>query len=101
MDPSKKRKIRLVVALGLAVLLGAALIWTSFSSASEARTPSEVLAASTPGKAFDMTGTVVDGSIERRGDVRRVRGPGQGGHGGGPGDLRRAWCPIRSGRGAR
>ena len=69
MDPSKKRKIRLVVALGLAVLLGAALIWTSFSSASEARTPSEVLAAPTPGKSFDMTGTVVDGSIERSGEV--------------------------------
>jgi cytochrome c-type biogenesis protein CcmE len=68
-DPSKKRKIRLVVALGLAVLLGAALIWTSFSAASEARTPSEVLAAPTPGKSFDMTGTVVAGSIERRGDA--------------------------------
>ena len=39
MDPDRKRKIRLVVALGAAVLLAAALVYTSFSASSEARSP--------------------------------------------------------------
>ena len=37
MDPDRKRKIRLVVALSAAVLLAAALVYTSFSASSEAR----------------------------------------------------------------
>ena len=41
MDPSRKRKIRLVVALGAAVLLAGALIYTSFSAATEAEQPSQ------------------------------------------------------------
>ena len=47
MDPDRKRQIRLVVALSAAVLLAVALIYTSFSAATEAREPSEVLAAGT------------------------------------------------------
>jgi cytochrome c-type biogenesis protein CcmE len=70
MDPSRKRRIRLSVALGAAVLLAAALIYTSFSGATEAKTPSEVLAAN-DGKSYELTGKVVDGSIERRGDETR------------------------------
>jgi cytochrome c-type biogenesis protein CcmE len=64
MDPDRKRKIRLVVALGAAVLLAAALVYTSFSASTEAREPSEVLAAG-PGETSEMTGRVVDGSITR------------------------------------
>ena len=64
MDPDRKRKIRLVVALGAAVLLAAALVYTSFSASTEAREPSEVLAAG-PGETSEMTGKVVDGSVER------------------------------------
>jgi cytochrome c-type biogenesis protein CcmE len=65
MDPARKRKIRLVVALSAAVLLGAALVYTSFSASSEARQPSELVGVS--GGNYDLTGRVVDGSVERRG----------------------------------
>ena len=45
MDPHRKRTIRLVVALGVAVLLAGALIYTSFSAATEAQQPSQLLKA--------------------------------------------------------
>ena len=50
MDPSRKRRIRFVVALSAAVVLASALIYTSFSASSEARTPSQLAAVATPGK---------------------------------------------------
>lgn len=69
MDPDRKRKIRLVVALSAAVLLAVALIYTSFSASTEARDPSEVLAAGPTGEAAQVTGKVV--SYEREGtDLR-------------------------------
>ena len=37
MDPARKRKIRLVVALSAAVLLAAGLVYTSFSASTEAQ----------------------------------------------------------------
>jgi cytochrome c-type biogenesis protein CcmE len=58
MDPERKRKIRLVVALSAAVLLAVALVYTSFSSSTEAREPSDLL-ASRPDGSFDLTGVVV------------------------------------------
>jgi cytochrome c-type biogenesis protein CcmE len=64
MDPDRKRKIRLVVALSAAVLLASALVYVSFSASTEAREPSEVLAAG-PGETSEMTGRVVDGSVKR------------------------------------
>jgi cytochrome c-type biogenesis protein CcmE len=70
MDPSRKRKIRLTVALGAAVLLAAALVYTSFSGATEAKTPSQIL-ASGDGRSYELTGKVVDGSIQRSGDETR------------------------------
>ncbi len=66
MDPRRKRKIRLVVALGVAVLLAVALIYTSFSAASEAKQPSELVHAP-PGTNAEMTGRVVKGSVRRLG----------------------------------
>ncbi len=45
MDPQRKRKIRLVVALSVAVLLAVALIYTSFSASTEAKEPSELVNA--------------------------------------------------------
>jgi cytochrome c-type biogenesis protein CcmE len=66
-DPNRKRKIRLVVALGVAVLLAVALVYTSFTASTEAKEPSQILAA-TPGTSYEMTGRVVKGSIEERGD---------------------------------
>jgi cytochrome c-type biogenesis protein CcmE len=64
MDPDRKRKIRLVVALGAAVLLASALVYVSFSASTEAREPSEVLAAGS-GETSEMTGKVVDGTVRR------------------------------------
>ena len=66
MDPQAKRKIRLVVALSAAVLLAAALVYTSFSASTEAKQPSDILNAS-PGQSYQMTGVVVPQSIHHRG----------------------------------
>jgi cytochrome c-type biogenesis protein CcmE len=71
-DPARKRKVRLVVALGVAVLLAVALVYTSFSASTEARQPSQLLSAA-PGQSYDLTGRVVKGSVERRGDSLRFR----------------------------
>ncbi|HEU5063324.1 MAG TPA: cytochrome c maturation protein CcmE [Solirubrobacterales bacterium] len=67
MDPQRKRKIRLVVALSTAVLLAVALIYTSFSASTEAKEPSQLLNAA-PGTSYEMTGRVVKGSVRRGGD---------------------------------
>jgi cytochrome c-type biogenesis protein CcmE len=72
MDPQRKRKIRLVVALGAAVLLAGALVYTSFSAATEAKEPSQLLNAA-PGKSYDLTGKVVDGSVRHEGETIRFR----------------------------
>ncbi len=66
MDPARKRKIRLIVALSAAVLLAVALIYTSFSASTEAKQPSDILNAS-PGQSYQMTGVVVPQSIHHRG----------------------------------
>ena len=66
MDPSRKRKIRLVVALSAAVLLAVALIYTSFSASTEAKEPSQILSAGS-GSTYEMTGRVVRGSVEQNG----------------------------------
>jgi cytochrome c-type biogenesis protein CcmE len=72
MDPARKRKIRLVVALGAAVLLAAALVYTSFSASTEAKQPSQLLNAS-PGHSYDLTGKVVPGSVRHAGETIRFR----------------------------
>ncbi len=64
MDPAKKRKIRLVVALSAAVLLATGLVYTSFSASTEAREPSDVLASGSS-ETYDLTGKVIPGTIER------------------------------------
>jgi cytochrome c-type biogenesis protein CcmE len=61
MDPARKRTVRLVVALSAAVLLAGALVYTSFSASSEARTPSQLLSQAQPGKTYQLTGKVVAG----------------------------------------
>src|SRR6185312_7396954 len=66
-DPSRKRKIRLVVALSVAVLLAVALIYTSFSASTQAKEPSQVLSAA-PGEKTEMNGKVVPGSIKQVGE---------------------------------
>jgi cytochrome c-type biogenesis protein CcmE len=73
MDPSRKRRVRLIVALTAAVLLAGALIYTSFSSATNAKQPSQLLRSSDPGRSYQLTGKVVPGSIQRSGDALRFR----------------------------
>jgi cytochrome c-type biogenesis protein CcmE len=70
MDPERKRKIRLAVALGAAVLLAAALVYTSFSASTEAKQPSELLSA-TPGETYELTGRVAERSVSREGTELR------------------------------
>ena len=72
MDPSRKRKVRFVVALSVAVLLAGALVYTSFSASSEARTPSQLVSMAQPGKTYQLTGKVVAG-YERKGTVTNFR----------------------------
>jgi cytochrome c-type biogenesis protein CcmE len=72
MDPSRKRRIRFVVALGAALLLAGGLVYTSFSASSEARTPSQLMAAAAPGEVYQLTGKVEPG-YERRGTVTHFR----------------------------
>jgi cytochrome c-type biogenesis protein CcmE len=67
MDPSRKRKIRLVVALAAALLLAGALLVTSFGTATAAKTPSQVLAAGGGGP-YELTGKVVPGTIRQHGE---------------------------------
>jgi cytochrome c-type biogenesis protein CcmE len=72
---SRKRTIRLAIALGVAVLLAGALVYTSFDAATEARQPSEVVAAARSGKtedsSYELTGKVVRGSVQHKGDALR------------------------------
>jgi cytochrome c-type biogenesis protein CcmE len=72
MDPARKRTVRLVVALGAAVLLAGALVYTSFSASSEARTPSQLATGAQPGKSYQLTGKVVAG-YDRKGTVTNFR----------------------------
>ena len=65
MDPEKKRRVRLVVALTAAVLLAAGLVYTSFSASSEARQPSQLVGVS--GGNYELTGKVAPGSIRHHG----------------------------------
>jgi cytochrome c-type biogenesis protein CcmE len=58
----------MVVALGGAVVLAAALVWISFTASSEAITPSALARAGKDGRSYQLTGKVVPG-YERRGDV--------------------------------
>ena len=69
MHPSRKRTIRLVIALGVAVLLAGALVYTSFNAATEAREPSQLLAHAKAGKSYELTGKVAAGSVRQGRDV--------------------------------
>jgi cytochrome c-type biogenesis protein CcmE len=73
MDPGRKRRVRLVVALSAAVILAVALVYTSFSASSEARSPSQLLAGANAGKSYQLTGKVVDGSIRKAGTTYQFR----------------------------
>ena len=100
MNPSRKRRIRLVVALTAALLAASALVYTSFSAGSDERTAGQLLDGAVAGKTYTLAGTVKDGSVRRarrRAVVQRAR----------PAPprvraraLHRASCPTRSARAA-
>src|SRR5579859_576330 len=69
MNPARKRTARLAAALCAAVVLASALIYTSFSAASPALSPSQLLRQAQAGRAYQLTGTVVAGSVRRVGGV--------------------------------
>lgn len=69
MNPARKRTVRLVVALSAALVLATALIYTSFSAASPALTPSQLVREAQPGRSYELTGTVVEDSVHREGAV--------------------------------
>ena len=75
MDPSRKRAIRLTVALTAALLLASALVYTSFSAGEDVVTTSQLLKQAKPGETYILGGTVVsdqhDGSVL----MFRVRDP--------------------------
>jgi cytochrome c-type biogenesis protein CcmE len=73
MDPARKRRTRLVVALTAALLLAGALVYTSFSASSEAVQPSALATKADSGRTYQLTGKVVDGSIRKQGDTINFR----------------------------
>jgi cytochrome c-type biogenesis protein CcmE len=77
MDPSRKRAIRLTVALTAAVLLASALVYTSFAAGSDEVTASQLLNRARPGRSYILAGTVLHGSVRHQGAALlfRVRDP--------------------------
>ena len=77
MDPSRKRAIRLVVALTAALLLASALVYTSFAAGRDEVTASQLLAKAKPGKSYILAGTVLANSVRHQGTALlfRVRDP--------------------------
>ena len=74
MDPRRKRRLRLIVALTAVVLLASALVYTSFSASSETRTPSDLLKSAEEGESYELTGRVEPGYVRRGGELHfRVR----------------------------
>ena len=69
MNPARKRTVRLIVALSAAVVLASALIYTSFSAASPALSPSQLVREAQSGQSYQLTGTVVSRSVHREGPV--------------------------------
>jgi cytochrome c-type biogenesis protein CcmE len=72
MDPARRRRIRFTVALGAAVLLAGALAYASFSASSPAKSPSQLLHVD-GGRSYQLTGTVLRGSVHRHGGTLDFR----------------------------
>jgi cytochrome c-type biogenesis protein CcmE len=69
MSPARKRSVRLVVTLSAAAVLASALIYTSFSAASPALTPTQLLRQAQPDRSYQLTGKVAQGSVSHEGDA--------------------------------
>src|ERR1700684_705370 len=77
MDPSRKRAIRLTIALTVALLLASALVYTSFAAGRDELTASQLLKRAKPGTTYILAGTVLEGSVRHVGAALlfRVRDP--------------------------
>ena len=75
MDPARKRTVRLVVSLSVAVLLAGALAWTSFSASSEAKTPRQLTDVK-PGETYRLAGRVDEWKRSGTTHMFRLREPG-------------------------
>ncbi len=77
MDPSRKRAIRLTVALTAALLLATALVYTSFAAGRDEFTASQLLERGHAGATYILAGSVLAGSVHRQGGALyfRVRDP--------------------------
>jgi cytochrome c-type biogenesis protein CcmE len=64
-DPRQRRRVRLAALLAAAVLLSGALVYTTFAGASPAQTPSQLLSGARPGQSYQLTGTVMQGTLRR------------------------------------
>jgi cytochrome c-type biogenesis protein CcmE len=71
MDAARKRRVRAVALSTAALLLAGALVYTSFSGATEAATPSQLARSAESGRSYQLTGKVVDGSVRREGERLR------------------------------
>ena len=60
-----------MLALSVAVLLAGGLVYTSFSASTEASTPSQLMSSAQAGRSYELTGKVVDRSVDREGDGLR------------------------------
>jgi cytochrome c-type biogenesis protein CcmE len=69
MDPSRKRAIRVTVALTTALLLASALVYTSFNAGRDELTASQLLKAAKPGQSYVLAGTVLAGSVRHEGET--------------------------------
>jgi cytochrome c-type biogenesis protein CcmE len=77
MDPSRKRAIRLTVALTAAVLLASALVFVSFASGAQEVTASQLLKDARPGRSYVLAGSVAYNSVSHEGTALlfRIRDP--------------------------
>ena len=75
MDPSRKRAIRLTVALTVAVLLASALIYTSFSAGRDELTASQLVNRAKPHTEYILAGTVIKSQRTASTLYFRVRDP--------------------------
>jgi cytochrome c-type biogenesis protein CcmE len=77
MDPSRKRAIRLTVALTAALLLASALVYTSFRAGTPEVTAGQLLKQARPGASYVLAGTVLHGSVRHQGTTLlfRIRDP--------------------------
>jgi cytochrome c-type biogenesis protein CcmE len=78
-DPARRRRVRLVLALSVAVLLAGALVYASFTASTPAKSPSQLLHVRGD-RSYRLAGTVLPGSVRRRSSTLNFRVRDRTGH---------------------